>query len=281
MASSNGSEKSTTPSERLGAVFANVLQEQLLDGTDNVAQTATSNAREVVSDLDNLILPNIIGKSTLTAVDDTRALSEPSLAATATSFVDALNELNNDLSSICDPISTSIATNSVEFFIQGNNTTASLPPTPIGQSEAQTPTTIDDNRQVEFKSGRHIMISYHHDSSFHISQRICTQLRSRGCKVWMDTNNLHGSIHEGMAEAVENSYIVLFCMNHHYFESEFCQKEALYTDKRRIDFIPCLLEKGYEPKGWLGILIRDKLYIDFSSSDNFDMVFEELVAEIQ
>ncbi|CAF1116586.1 unnamed protein product [Rotaria sp. Silwood1] len=82
MASSNGSEKSTTPSERLGAVFANVLQEQLLDGTDNVAQTATSNAREVVSDLDNLILPNIIGKSTLTAVDDTRALSEPSLAAT-------------------------------------------------------------------------------------------------------------------------------------------------------------------------------------------------------
>ncbi|CAF3801924.1 unnamed protein product [Rotaria sp. Silwood1] len=101
MASSNGSEKSTTPSERLGAVFANVLQEQLLDGTDNVAQTATSNA------------------------------------------------------------------------------------------------------------------------------------------------------------------------------------QALYTDKRRIDFIPCLLEKGYEPKGWLGILIRDKLYIDFSSSDNFDMVFEELVAEIQ
>jgi hypothetical protein len=118
----------------------------------------------------------------------------------------------------------------------------------------------------------------------------------------MDTSNLHGSIHQAMAEAVENSNIVLFCMNHHYYESEYCKKgdlfrnflffphipiiikyfvEALYTDKKHIDFIPCVFEKLYEPEGWLGILIRDQLYIDFSSPDNFDAVFEELIAEIQ
>ncbi len=40
----------------------------------------------------------------------------------------------------------------------------------------------------------------------------------------MDTNDLHGSIHQGMAEAVENSYIVLFCMNQQYYQSEYCTK---------------------------------------------------------
>ena len=57
--------------------------------------------------------------------------------------------------------------------------------------------------------------------------------------------------------------------------------EVLYTDKRHIDFIPCLMGKDYEPIGWLGIIIRDKLYIDFSSPEKFDTAFEELVAEIQ
>jgi hypothetical protein len=41
------------------------------------------------------------------------------------------------------------------------------------------------------------------------------------------------------------------------------------------------LEKSYEPKGWLGIIIGDQLYIDFSSPDKFDEALEELIAEIQ
>ncbi|CAF1216440.1 unnamed protein product [Adineta steineri] len=57
--------------------------------------------------------------------------------------------------------------------------------------------------------------------------------------------------------------------------------EALYTDKRQIDFIPCLLETSYVPDGWLGILIRDRLYIDFSSADHFDTAFEQLIEEIK
>lgn len=115
----------------------------------------------------------------------------------------------------------------------------------------------------------------------------------------MDTNNLHGSIHQGMAEAVENADIVLFCINQRYYHSEYCKKgnffvipalvtiitryiaEALYTDKRHVDFIPCLFEPAYQPHGWLGIIIGDQLYIDFSTPENFDVAFEELVAEIQ
>lgn len=61
----------------------------------------------------------------------------------------------------------------------------------------------------------------------------------------------------------------------------FAIAEALYTDKIRVNFIPCLLEAEYQPQGWLGIIIRDQLYIDFSAPDNFDRAFEELIAEIQ
>ncbi len=57
--------------------------------------------------------------------------------------------------------------------------------------------------------------------------------------------------------------------------------EALYTDKKHINFIPCLLQPSYEPEGWLGIIIRDQMFIDFSTTDNFEVAFEELIAEIQ
>jgi hypothetical protein len=57
--------------------------------------------------------------------------------------------------------------------------------------------------------------------------------------------------------------------------------EALYADKKHIDFIPCLFEQSYEPKGWLGIVIHDQLFFDFSSPANFDATFEGLIAEIQ
>ncbi len=57
--------------------------------------------------------------------------------------------------------------------------------------------------------------------------------------------------------------------------------EALYTDKKHKKFIPCRMESSYEPDGWLGIIIGDQMFIDFSTPDNFDVAFEELIAEIQ
>ena len=56
--------------------------------------------------------------------------------------------------------------------------------------------------------------------------------------------------------------------------------EILYTDKKHINFIPCLLQAGYEPSGYLGLVIRDRLYIDFTAPGSFDASFEELMAEI-
>ncbi|UJR11557.1 hypothetical protein I4U23_015737 [Adineta vaga] len=141
--------------------------------------------------------------------------------------------------------------------------------------------TKDNNEAATSNLKQHIMMSYHHDSSYEICEQICARLRAIGYRVWMDRNDLHGFIHQGMAEAIENAFVVLFFINPAYYGSEFCQKEVLYTDKKRIDFIPCLLEPSYEPRGWLGIVIRDRLYVDFSSSVNFDANYNELLAEIR
>jgi hypothetical protein len=43
----------------------------------------------------------------------------------------------------------------------------------------------------------------------------------------MDKHALHGKIHNGMAKAVENSYIVLMCYNEMYSEIDFCEMGPL------------------------------------------------------
>ncbi|CAF1375035.1 unnamed protein product, partial [Rotaria sordida] len=254
MASSNDNEQSPTSPEQLG---------------------------EVPADLDTLILRNIDNQSAITVVGDTHVLSEPSLEATATSVVNTLKEFESNLSSVCNGINTSMRTNVVEVPMDGNNATGSAPPTPTGQPQTQISTTSNCDQRMQSISERHIMISYHHDSSHTIAETLRTQLRMIGYNVWMDRNDLHGSIHGGMAAAVENSFIVLFCINHEYFNSEFCEKEVKYTDKIHMNFIPCLLEAGYQPRSWLGVIIGDQLYIDFSPPNNFATAFEELIAEIK
>ncbi|CAF1499895.1 unnamed protein product [Rotaria sordida] len=229
MASSNDNEQSPTSPEQLGIAVANALQEQLLDDTETISQSAASTGREVPADLDTLILRNIDNQSAITVVGDTHVLSEPSLEATATSVVNTLKEFESNLSSVCNEINTSMRTNAVEVPMDGNNATGSAPPTPTGQPQTQISTTSNCDQRMQSISERHIMISYHHDSSHAIAESLRTQLRMIGYNVWMDRNDLHGSIHEGMAAAVENSFIVLFCINHEYFNSEFCEKGDLFS----------------------------------------------------
>lgn len=40
----------------------------------------------------------------------------------------------------------------------------------------------------------------------------------------MDTYNLRGGIHAGMAEAIENASVVLVCFNREYCQSYYCIK---------------------------------------------------------
>jgi len=48
----------------------------------------------------------------------------------------------------------------------------------------------------------------------------------------------------------------------------------------RKDIIPLVLEPGYVPDGWLGILIGTKLFFDLSRPATFDVELERVIQEI-
>ena len=48
----------------------------------------------------------------------------------------------------------------------------------------------------------------------------------------------------------------------------------------RKDIIPLVLQSGYSPDGWLGILVGTRLYFDLSCPATFDREVTKLVVEI-
>ena len=48
----------------------------------------------------------------------------------------------------------------------------------------------------------------------------------------------------------------------------------------RKDIIPLVLEPGYMPDGWLGILIGTKLFFDLSRPATFDVELDRVIQEI-
>ncbi|CAF2068081.1 unnamed protein product [Rotaria magnacalcarata] len=114
---------------------------------------------------------------------------------------------------------------------------------------------------------RHIMISYNRSSRRMENKYI----------VWMDKVNMGDDILVSMANAVENLYIVLLCINQHYYESHYCRLEVEYAAEKRIKFIACLMEKSFRAGSWLGIIKGSSLHVDFSSNAEFNGSSNELI----
>ncbi|CAF1222621.1 unnamed protein product [Rotaria sp. Silwood1] len=118
-------------------------------------------------------------------------------------------------------------------------------------------------------------------------KELCHQINDRlekdGYSVWLDRDEMRGSIVESMAEAVENSRIILICMSSNYKMSTNCQAEAEYAFNRKSKIIPLKVEKDYTPDGWLGFMAGSKIYIDFADKEDeeFEKAYELLMAEIK
>ena len=66
-----------------------------------------------------------------------------------------------------------------------------------------------------------------------------------------------------MAKAVEKSKCILMCVTEKYRQSVNFQAEAQYAFKLNKMIIPVVMQNGYEPQGWLGIIMGDKIYVSF------------------
>ena len=60
----------------------------------------------------------------------------------------------------------------------------------------------------------------------------------------------------------------------------FLFSEAEYAYSQRKDIVPLLLQSGYAPDGWLGILVGTRLYFDLSSEEMVDVNINKLVKEL-
>jgi hypothetical protein len=126
---------------------------------------------------------------------------------------------------------------------------------------------------------KHIMISYN-TGSRDLCLRIKQSLEDCGFKIWIDVNEIYGSSLEAMAKAVEDSFCVLMCVTEKYRQSVNCQSEAQYAFKLNKKIIPIIMQQGYESvQGWLGIIMGDKIYINFTKYD-FDECMKRLKNEI-
>ncbi|CAF1500579.1 unnamed protein product [Rotaria sp. Silwood1] len=221
------------------------------DGVDNYKAVTTAVLLDRV--IDNLSAANKFSLTCQSAVNDsTTDLSEH--------FLKCASKNHNSTADRCESFPEQV----VDHF----NVVSTVPNT-------TNYVTAQDNQQHE----KHIIISYN-SSSRDICQKIYDRLIEKNYKVWMHLSDMGDDILVSMARAVENSYIVLLCINQQYYTSEYCRLEAEYATEKRIKCIPCLMEKSFQTESWLGSIKGSNFHIDFSSHDNFDRSFDELIRQI-
>lgn len=106
-------------------------------------------------------------------------------------------------------------------------------------------------------------------------------------------------VFNSVAQAVEQSTVVLICYSKKYKESAACRTEAEYAFTLKKPFIPLKMEKDYIPDGWyhffflllmnnninknrLGAMLGSKLYHEFHGTEETEIAtaFNLLVREL-
>ncbi|XP_077988725.1 uncharacterized protein LOC144443204 isoform X2 [Glandiceps talaboti] len=126
----------------------------------------------------------------------------------------------------------------------------------------------------------HIMLSYNWKYQ-KLVLKINQRLRAKGYVTWIDVENMSGSILDAMADAVQESYLVLVCYCKAYQKSPNCRTEGEYVFSLKKDFIPLKMEE-FRPGNWLGAFLGNQLYVDFSEGDEiFEEKMELLLQQIE
>ncbi|CAM4850698.1 unnamed protein product, partial [Rotaria magnacalcarata] len=249
-------------SENLGVLTANVLETEFLtdeNDSNEAAEPSLEASHEDINCENRQILEAAFVSER--SIDESSTSPQSSPIEAPSQVAGALASVGRDLSNVLNH-----ATNSTE------NTNDEHLSTGVQPSVST----------MALKRKRHIMISYNHEASYDICRRICDELRRRGFEVWIDEDNLDETILlQALANAVENSYVVLLCFNSAYAASEYCRKEACYAIEKRIPYIPSRMEAAFDPTGWLGITIADHVYCDFSSPNDFNKALEKLMRQIK
>jgi hypothetical protein len=115
---------------------------------------------------------------------------------------------------------------------------------------------IKTTKSVVKAAKRHVMISYQWDRQ-RLASVIERKLSAAGYTTWYDLNNMRGGVNESMADAVENSAVVLVDQ---YKMNANCKKECEYAEKCSKPIVWIVVQQDFSANAWLGLLMGDSLY---------------------
>jgi len=101
------------------------------------------------------------------------------------------------------------------------------------------------------------------------AREIGNYLKSKGISIWIDVEQMEGSVLEKMAEAVEDASVILIFLSSHYKESQACRTEAEYAYTLKKEVVCIMAEDDYKPRGWLGALLGNKLWYNLWKNQIF------------
>jgi hypothetical protein len=124
---------------------------------------------------------------------------------------------------------------------------------------------------------QHIMLSYAWAAKKNLVISLGKRLRDLGYDVWRDEEGssivppMSGDIVETMAEAIQNSLVIVVCVSPEYKESANCRAEAKYARAREgrggLKLIYVMMDENYHTKssprqvdGWLGFMVGTELW---------------------
>jgi len=126
----------------------------------------------------------------------------------------------------------------------------------------------------------HVMLSYNWaDRS--VARELYSALCTAGWHVWMDVHEMRGSTLEAMATAVESCAVVVVAISAKYKQSAHCRMEAEFAMMKRKPVVPVIVQEGYRPDGWLGMLLGVGHVHTAVPAEAFERAFCALEADVR
>ncbi|XP_078681229.1 uncharacterized protein LOC144916109 [Branchiostoma floridae x Branchiostoma belcheri] len=140
---------------------------------------------------------------------------------------------------------------------------------------------LQDSRLKPLPDGftYHVMISYSWAQQ-EVILKVKEHLNKDGYRVWLDKDEMSGTMLESMARGVRSSAIVIIAVSEDYVASDNCKREANFARDKKREIIP-LKMTTYYPDNWLGMLISGKYYVDFSSPGPLSDKLKDLKFQIE
>ena len=156
---------------------------------------------------------------------------------------------------------------------RSRNTARISPPAPAPAQAASSVGPPDP--ALASSAAGHVMISYCWDDQA-VVKRIRESLRRRNVSVWVDYEDMAGSVVDAMAEAIDDASVVLYGVSPSYKKSSNCRLEASYAHQCGVPMLPLMLEGEYRPRGWLGMFMGTGLWYGFfGAALESDAAFEK------